>query len=271
MKRYFSWTVCLLLSALGGSACQTAPEAVPPHFSQKTISAQVLYDRLNQRQNHIRDLKSLVKTQVSTPHREQSFRQVLLLETRGRLRLDTLNPFNQPVSIFILNGKNTWLFDLQKNRLYTGLEVWNMMYDTLGTVFDFGEYLRVFSGAIPRLEHLRWKSARLDAAKTHYVLEGEDPERQETVRLRLDASRLLPASLQKWSRGRPLYSAAWSDYAPVDGHPFPHSVAVARPAQKDRVTLHYSDPVINRGLAPDVFAPALPGLQPRRQPSAPAS
>jgi len=247
---------------LFAASCQTAPEEIPAHFRQETLAPEFLHARLFERQNRVHDLKAFVKTQVSTPRRDQSFRQILLLQGGDRLRLDTLSPFNQPLSIFILRGTTLLLFDLQKNRLYTGLDVWSMMYELLGTVIDFGEYVPVFSGGVPRLEHLTWQTAQLDADKTHYVLTAIDPQRRESLRLRLDARTLLPATLHKWALGRPLYSVAWDHYETVGDHPFPHQVTVARAAQQDQVTLEYSDPAINQGIDPEVFTPRLPGLTP---------
>ncbi len=252
----------ILLSALVvfGAACSSSPDVQPSHFEEETISPGFLHEILAERQREVVDLKAFVKTIITTPRKDQSFRQVLLLGGKDRLRLDTLTPFNQPLSIFILRGDTTSLFDLKKNRMYTGLEVLSMMHQLLGTVIDFSEYIPVFSGAIPRLEHLEWQGAELDEEKARYVLTAKDPDRREFVRIRIDATTLLPVTLHKWVGKRPLYSVVWTEYERVGEHMFPHQVTVARAAQKDRVTLVFSNPIINKGIEDVIFSPKLPGL-----------
>jgi hypothetical protein len=263
----------ILLSAFlfSGATCQqeTAGD-IPAHFEMESLTPEYLYKRLAHRQQQIHDLKAFVKTSITTPRRDQSFRQIMLMKEYRELRLDTLNPFNQPLGIFLMNGKSTVLFDLQKNKLYTGLEVWNMMHDMLGTIIDFSEYVHVFSGNVPRFEHLQWTGARLNEEKTYYELKAVDPPRQELIKLRLDAETLLPATMHKWAAGRPLYSAGWEDYQLVDGFAFPHLITVERVAQKDRVQIRFDDPVLNAGIDDTVFHPALPGIKPETE-NAPAS
>lgn len=253
--------VFLLAALLLGSGCSSGPDVLPDHFQKETISPQYLLDQMVKRQGQVKDLRAFIKTIVTTPRKDQSFRQVILLKGKDRLRLDTIAPFNQPVSIFILKGESSQLFDLKKQRLYRGLEVWNIMHDVLGTVIDFGEYIPVFYGDIPRLQHLQWTGAELNEDKTHYILTGEERARRVTMRVRLNAETLLPESMHKWAGPRPLYSVAWDEYKDVDGILFPHQVTVVRAAQKDQVTLLYSEPVINKGITEDTFSPKLPGLE----------
>ena len=257
MMRLISLLVVLLLS----TGCQSGPDVVPEHYNQKTITASYLQKKLLSRQGQVKDLRAFIKTIVTTPRRDQSFRQVILLKGKDRLRLDTLTPFNQPVSIFIQKGETARLFDLKKHRMYQGLEVWNMMHEILGTVIDFSEYVPVFYGDIPRLDHMEWTGAELNEDKTQYTLTGQERARRVTLRIRLNAETLLPESMQKWVGPRPLYSVAWDEYKDVEGYSFPHQVIVARAAQKDQVTLVYSDPVINKGVSEETFSPKLPGLK----------
>lgn len=251
------FTLCTFLSA-----CETGPETVPEHYSLDSITPAYLQEKLRQRQGRIHDLRAYVKTYISTPRQNQTLKQVMLMNGRDRLRLDTLSPFNQPLTIFIMKGEVTRLFDLKKNRLYQGLEVWNMMHELLGTVIDFNEYVPVFYGDIPRFDHVHWDSAQLNEDKTQYVMTGQDAEHRVTLQVRMNAETLLPESMLKWVGNRPLYSVAWGDYKDLEGYPFPHQVTVVRAAQKDQVNLVYSNIIANQGVSEETFSPNLPGLTP---------
>ncbi len=257
MFRFSILLVALLLSA----GCQSGPDTLPEHYQQQTITPQYLQEKLLSQQGRVKDLRAFIKTVVTTPRRDQSFRQIILLKGDDRLRLDTLAPFNQPVSIFILKGETSRLFDLKNHRMYQGLEVWNMMHEILGTVIDFGEYVPVFYGDIPRLQHMKWAKAELNEDKTHYILTGHERARRVTLRIRLNVETLLPETMQKWVGPQPLYTVIWDDYKDINGTQFPHHITVTRSAQKDQLTLIYSDPVINKGVSEETFSPKLPGLK----------
>lgn len=256
-SRFWAWTASL--GALWGLAlgCQTVSIEPPSLARQPVPTPEVLQSRLLLRQNHIRDLKAFVKTTIASPRREQTLRQALLLKGTSRLRLDTLNPFGQPVGIFILNRGRTWLYDVRQDRLYSGPQVREVMRDTLGAVIDFAEFLQVFAGNVPRLEDVAWAPPVGADPAGFYVLTGHDRDRRQTVEVRFEARTLLPASMAKRDLQGLLYQVVWEDYRPVDSYMFPHKIEVIRAAGAERVTLKFDEPRLNQGVADAAFYPRL--------------
>ncbi len=242
----------------GLAACQTAPEIPLHHMEDKSVSPQFLVQALQKRQNEIRNLRSYVKTTVVREKFKQTMPQIILVQGHHSIRLDILNLFKRPVGVFIHDDTKTLLYLPEENRLFSGWEVWDIMQKMLGTVIDFGEYISVFSGSIPRLDKLDFGSMVLDPGKNYYQIKAVDSSTSEKVHIDMDARTLLPVRMIKRTFDRITYIAQWEDYQEVDGRPFPHLVVIIRPSRGESLAMKYSRPLINKGIPRGGFDLSVP-------------
>ena len=112
--------------------------------------------------------------------------------------LDTLNLFSQPVGVLIFDPTQMVLYDTKSNTLYRDREVWNMMYRTFGTVFDFRDYVSVFAGKIPRLASLHLTEIRWNPETGNYQVTALDSERKDPLEIEVNTQSLLPVKLARW-------------------------------------------------------------------------
>ncbi len=227
-------------------------------MADQKVSPQLLIQALEKRQNEIRNLRSYVKTTIVRKDFKQTMSQIILAQNHDSIRLDTLNLFKRPVGVFIHNKNKTLLYLPEENRLFTGWEVWDIMQKVLGTVIDFGEYISVFSGSIPRLDKLDFGSMVLDPGKNYYQIKAVDSSTSEKVHIDMDARTLLPVRMIKRTFDRITYIAQWEDYQEVDGRPFPHLVVIIRPSRGESLAMKYSRPLINKGIPRGGFDLSVP-------------
>lgn len=232
----------------GLAACQTAPEIPFRHIESKSVSPQFLVQALQERQNEVHNLRSYVKTTVIRKKFKQTMAQIILVQGHHSIRLDILNLFKRPVGVFIHDDTKTLLYLPEENRLFSGWEVWDIMEKMLGTVIDFGEYISVFSGSIPRLEYLDFGMMVLDPGKNFYQIEAVDSATSEKIHIDMDARTLLPVRMIKRTFDRISYIAQWENYKMVDGRPFAHRVVISRPSRGESLIIKYSNPLINKGI-----------------------
>lgn len=205
------------------------------------------------RQESIHNVKSMVKSAVKTREDDHNLKQVLLIDNDTSLRLDTLNLFGQPVSVLIFDPTQILLYDTKNNKMYRNWEVWDIMLRTFGTVFDFREYVSVFSGKIPRLDSLHLKSVRWNPKTGNYQISAVDSKSNEPMEIEVDTTSIMPVQLVKWKDGKQIYRVQWKDYQKVEDHMFPHTISVQRPMNGDEVTLKFNNPLINKGVPEDAF------------------
>ena len=145
------------------------------------------------------------------------------------------------------------MYDPRENRVISGEAVWESMHRILGTYIDFGDYISVFSGGIPRFFHLQVKDAQWDTDQTVYRIETIDRETKERVDIEIDAYTLLPKSVTRFRGSQELYKVYWDDYQKVGQLNFAHKILIELKDRDETVLVKYSDPVINQGLPPDAF------------------
>lgn len=261
MKRKLKLPVLLCFLAGVLTACETLPPPRPVEPPAQFLTLDEISRQLTARQESIHNVKSRVKSEVKTRENNHNLKQVILIDGKTSLRLDTLNLFGQPVSVLIFDPTQILLYDPKNNKLYRNMEVWDIMIRTFGTVFDFREYISVFSGKIPRLDSLNLKSVRWDSKTGNYHIDAVEPGRNNPLEIQVDTQTILPVRFVKKENGKPVYTVQWEDYQKVEGYLFPHTITVQRPRLGDEVVMKFNDPLINQGVPEDAFQLNLPGSE----------
>lgn len=250
-----SFPVRALLAAIALavlSACQTVPPAPTP-APEKTVSDAVILSALETHQSAVHSVRAFVKTQIRTPFLNHTLRQTVIARNDQSIRLDTLSAFGQPLGVFIFKPGHIQIYDPQKNQVHTGAEAWYMMSDLFGTWFDFGEFINVFLGKVPRFDKLEVRGITAEGAPVRYVLDAHDPFRKERYRIVLNGDTLRPVEMTQFKNLEKVYHVVWSQSKPVGAISFPHQVTVQRFEQGDEVILNYRNPQVNPAIPDTAF------------------
>ena len=253
MKRKLKLLILLCFLAGVLTACETLPPPRPVEPPAQLLTLDEVSRQLATQQNGIHNVKSMVKSAIKTRENNHNLKQVLLIDGESSLRLDTLNLFSQPVGVLISNQTQILLFDTKSNKLYRNREVWDIMIRTFGTVFDFREYVSVFSGKIPRLASLNLNGVRWNPKTGNYQISAVDSERNERLEIEVEPKTVLPVRLDKWKEGKQVYTVQWENYQKAGEHLFPHTITVQRPLIGDEVVMKFNNPLVNQGVPEDAF------------------
>ena len=257
MKQKLKLLLCFLAGVL--TACETLPPPRPVEPPAQFLTLDEIFQQLTTRQDGIHNVKSMVKSAIKTRENNHNLKQALLIDGETSLRLDTLSLFGQPVGVLISDQTQILLYDTKSNKLYRNREVWDIMMRTFGTVFDFREYISVFSGKIPRLASLNLKGVRWSPQTGNYHITAVDSERNDPLEIEVDTKTILPVRLVKWKDGKRVYTVQWEDYQKTEGHLFPHTITVQRPLLGDELVMKFNNPLINQGVPEDAFQLNVPG------------
>ena len=225
----------------------------PLHQIKSTLSNALLHHHLQKQQAGFSDLKSFIRTTVEGKNGRHSFRQSLLLREPGALRLDTYSMLRQTLGVFIHVANETQLYDVGKNQVTQGPKVWRLLADILGTQVDFKNNISVFAGNIPRLQTLQLLDGELNIENRVYQLIAFDKMNNRRIEIEVDQETLLPSRMILTSPGRERITAEWLDYQKVGNRDFPHFLILEIPDRNEKITLKYSDPVINGGIPTESF------------------
>ena len=253
MKRKLKLPILLYFLAGALTACETLPPPKPVEPPAQFLTLDEISQQLVAQQESIHDVKSMVKSSIKTRENSHNLKQVLVIDGESSLRLDTLSLFGQPVGVLISDQTQILLYDTKNNKLYRNKEVWDIMLRTFGTVFDFREYVSVFSGKIPRLASLNLKDVRWNPKTGNYQISAVDSESDDPLEIEVDTKTILPVRFVKWKEGKRIYTVQWEDYRKAEGHLFPHTITVQRPLVGDELVMKFNNPLINHGVPEDAF------------------
>ena len=253
MKRILKLPLLLFFLAGALTACETLPPPKPVEPPEQFLALEEISQRLTTRQEGIRNVKSMVKSAVKTQENNHNLKQVLLIDGESSLRLDTLNLFSQPVGVLISDQTQILLYDAKSNKLYRDREVWDIMIRMFGTVFDFREYISVFSGKIPRLASLDLNDVRWNSKTGNYRISAVDSVRHNRLEIDVDPETILPVRFVKWKGEERDYVVHWEDYQKAEGQWFPHAITIQRPQAGDELVMRFNNPLINQGVPEDAF------------------
>ena len=240
---------CLLVFVV---SCQ--PKIIPDltDTNRAIPSTPYILFKLKAHQSAIHDIKAFIRTNISGENFNQSFRQAILIKGHDALRVDTYNLFRQVLGSLIYKGGETLMYDPRERKIILGEEVRETMRRLLGTYIDFRQYIIVFLGGIPSIDHLQVQIARLNSDKTVYQIEMVNKKTGEKVDIKVDANTLLLKSLILSRDDLEAYRVHWSDYKKVESLSFAHKVVIK--SKKKTLLLKYSDVMINQGIASDAFS-----------------
>ncbi|GJL78684.1 MAG: hypothetical protein NPINA01_16730 [Nitrospinaceae bacterium] len=247
----------LLLAGCLLASCQSGVTPTS-HLNQQTISLEDLRKRLIFKQSGLTDLKSFIYTTFENKDRKRSFRQALIVREADSIRIETLSVLGQSLGVYIFNGRNiegrrSILYDPRHKQILLGNEVQEALLKTLGMDLNLGEYISAFYGHIPRLDSLKMTGGTLSKEEAVYWLVGMDPKDKSRVEIEVDAYSLLPNQMIRTLNTEKTIRIQWQDYRDIAGRNFPHQVIIEFPSQNERLTLVFSDPVINAGISDDAF------------------
>ncbi len=252
LRRWFG--LCLLLLC----ACQT--KTIAPEIQDNSLqySSHELLNNLKERQKRFQDLKSFVKTSIQSSSSKQTFRQTLLIRNNTMVRLDTLNIFGQPLGVLLVSNSNSLLYDVSNQKVYKGLEVWDILFQMLGTQFDFRKYVQIFSGNIPGIESMQVKNEK-KLEGSPFVSLSTSNEIGDQIIIEIDPLKMVPTRMEHWKNQKIAYTVQWQDYRTQDEYIFPNKIHINKNTTGEEVSLKYFDPKINQGIPDESFRLNLPG------------
>ncbi len=200
----------------------------------------------------IRSISGGAKVDTFTPQGRARVREVVVAERSGRLRFETLSPFEQPLSTLVSDGKKFALYDLGKKRYYSGPATPANISRLLPIRMRGEEIAQLLLGEAPLIAPTATKT-ELDKCKSHYRLFFEAKELDARQIVLIDAQRLVPLKSTLHVGGRLESEITFEDHKSVSGVLIPHKIRYVAPADKVDLVVLYTDVTLDETFDDDTF------------------
>ncbi len=214
-----------LLTGCGGG--QVRPEGA-------SDAPQPYLDAIERRSAAIKGLTAEVKLEVWRDGKRVRATQLVAVDGQGRLRIDVLSPFGQPLSTLVSDGARLMIYSLEERRFLIGAATPENLARLVPLKLDPSALSALLRGAIPTLSHqaatVRWDKE----TGTHQLDLRADGARQ-LIDLEPEALRVV--RLRQWRQDTLIVDGRFGDYSGTGDAVIPQRMRFESPAESLQVDL----------------------------------
>jgi len=233
--------LAVLCSACGSR--QVRPEGA-------AVTPQPYLDAIARRSGAIKGLTAELKTEIWRDGERVRATQLVAVDGQGRLRIDVLTPFGQPLSTLVSDGARLMIYSLEERRFLIGASTPENLARLIPLRLDPSALSSLLRGAIPLLAHDTATVAWDAEAGTHQLDLRGAGQRQL---IDLEPSALRVVRLRQWRAEVLIVDGRFGDYSGTGDAIIPQRMRFESPAEALRVDLKVVDFTLDPALTEATF------------------
>lgn len=178
-------------------------------------------------------------------------RQLVAVRQPDRLRIDSLSPFDQPLSTLVSDGQTLALYSLEEKRFWQGAATPAHLARLVPVAIAPESLAALLRGTLPVIRHTAARVA-WDGENGWYQLdlEGENGRRQ---RISLEPQALRVVAAREWVGDALQYKARLGDYSDASDTAIPRRMRLEAPTDGLRIDVEVLDHRVNPELPDAAF------------------
>jgi outer membrane lipoprotein-sorting protein len=210
---------------------------------------QVVLNALRERSEAMQALSGQLALEVWQKGDRVRLRQLVLVQRPDKIRVDTLSPFDQPLSMMASDGQQVSIYSLEKKRFWRGPATPDNLARLVPLRLEGDELAAVLRGSVPVLRDAQAKMD-WDAEAGCYRLELTGATRRQQLCVEPQGLRVLESRV--WRGDALQYAAKFGQY--TEGpQPIPQRMRFEVPGEDLKVDVRVVDFKANPTVAEDAF------------------
>ncbi len=209
-----------------------------------------LLDAIARKDASLKSLTAEIDVEIWQKGERVKFRQFLAADDQGRLRIEVISPFGNPIMTLTSDGSRLMIFDSKEGRFFLGAVTQDSLARLLPVPMSPSELSTLLRGAIPRLvteqKRLEW-----DSTKGRYKVILTTSDRSQSIYFEPDHYRV--TMLVSRFGGVVRYRALMGNYTGTDDAALPRRVRFEVPGEDLRIDMKIKEVSLNPSLSPEVF------------------
>lgn len=241
------WVWALLLAMFSLTGCPEAHRR-PEDFSS---DPEPLLAAIARRAAAVRSLTGQLHLEVWHKSERVRLRQLVAVRQPDRLRIDSLSPFDQPLSTLVSDGRTLSLYSLEEKRFWQGGATPANLARLVPIAMAPESLSALLRGTLPVIRHqtatVGWNG---EEGWYQLDLEGQGGRRQ---RIFLEPGTLRVAGAQEWVGDVLQYRARLGDYSGTADDAVPRRMRLEAPGDDLRIDVEVVDHRLNPELPDAAF------------------
>jgi len=238
--------VALMTACGGGQVRPDGAASEPEHY----------LEAMNRRSKAIKGLTAEIKIEIWRSGKRVRATQLVAVDGQGRLRIDVLTPFGQPLSTLVSDGARLMIYSMEERRFLIGAATPENLARLVPLKLEPSALSALLRGAIPVMSHETAKVSWDQETGTHQLDLQSDQGRQL---IDLEPASLRVVRLRQWRGKSLLVDGRFGDYSGTADAVIPRRMRFESPEESLQVDLK----VMNFRLDP-TFTEATFQLEPPR-------
>jgi len=230
---------------LGLAGCATLETQQQSTSQTQQFSERELLNRLIQRNDRLRSLRSLAKISYRSGSEKGGFQGAIVVDRPDRLRLEAFSMFGTALVVTAAGNRVTGFYP-SENRVYRGESSRQNLFRYTQVLLDLKELTSLLVGMPPIEADARWEVTRTFVQRR--LRDGS----LDIVELSTQTG--VPVRWERFARtGAIQFSAVFQEFSKTSLGAFPLKISFAAPALGRLVEVRYDEPEINASLPDSVF------------------
>ncbi len=200
-------------------------------------------DAISRRADAIKGLTAEIKLEIWREQKRVRATQLVAVDGQGRLRIDVLSPFGQPISTLVSDGSRLMIYSMEERRFLIGAATPENLARLVPLELSPSVLSALLRGAIPVLTHESAEVAWDKTAGTHQLDLRASGERQL---IDFEPAALRVVRLRQWRGDTVIVDGRFGDYSGTGDAIIPRRMRFESPAENLQVDLK----VVNFRLDP---------------------
>jgi outer membrane lipoprotein-sorting protein len=237
----------LILWALSLLFCSCSGIPRPADYSD---SADRLMKSIQTRGDAFQSLSAELDVEIWQKDERIRLKQLMAVSQNGRLRIEVLSPFGNPMTTLASDGSRLMIFDAQKGRFFLGAATAEALGQLLPVSMSPQELSSLLRGSIPIIVH---ESSRVSWLESRGRYELELTAKGRSQKVELEPQYLRVTKLTTWINGQLLYRVFLGNYSGTGNGIVPLKVRFEVPARELSVELDVVEFSVNPALPDTAF------------------
>jgi len=168
--RYELLLLLLLLTVMIFSSC-TTKKIVKVDEKDRIKKIEIFFESINKRREKIKNIFIEAKADTFTDGKRVKGKLMLSVVRPDKLRIDTLSPFEQPISTMLVGENKLNFYDFGEKKMYTGQASTQNLSLFLPIRINLRQFIDMFSGISPMIAYKKHEFRYIeDSAEYELIL-----------------------------------------------------------------------------------------------------
>ena len=210
------------------------------------------FDSIHKRREKIKSIMIEAKADTFVKGKRVKGKLMMSVSRPNNIRVDTLSPFEQPVSTMLVSDNVLNFYNFDENKLYTGQSNTKNLSLFLPIRINLKQFIDLFSGISPMIAYKKHSFKYLEKTAEYELILSNDTNKQKII---YTASNLQIRSVEFYNKGKKLFLIRFTNVKTSAGIKYAKKIYFEDFKEKSKLKMIITDIEFNEDIDKSIYQP----------------